>query len=51
MFEIVIEAEGFRGKRTVQQHQMVNNVSWAAAAAMHVQRRERALLYCLPLLT
>lgn len=31
MFEIVIEAEGFRGKRTVQQHQMVNNVSWSAA--------------------
>lgn len=50
MFEIVIEAEGFRGKRTVQQHQMVNNVSWTAAA-MHVQRREKTLLHCLSLLT
>ena len=28
MFEIVIEAEGFRGKRIVQQHKMVNDVSW-----------------------
>lgn len=28
MFEVVIEAECFRGKRTVQQHQLVNNVSW-----------------------
>ena len=51
MFEIVIEAEGFRGKRTVQQHQMVNDVS--GTAMKRVQLCEgvvQVLLHCLPLL-
>lgn len=34
MYEIKIESEEFREKRTVQQHQMVNQVSRGSSAAL-----------------
>ncbi|NWS62808.1 BOLA3 protein, partial [Chunga burmeisteri] len=41
MYEIHIESEDFKEKRTVQQHQMVNQVRWARGRPRPGQRRLR----------
>lgn len=43
MYEIKIESEEFKEKRTVQQHQMVNQVSRGSKVLLcHVTASERA---------
>ena len=47
MYQILIEAEEFRGKRTVQQHRLVNEVGTLTLQELCCREITRALLLSL----